>query len=189
MARKGQKTMNATEINESIRSLIDRAAPRVGPEGRGINASDRMALAMRFFDENGIYVPALQESAFDVQWDIVPVPAGFEVLVVAVSGSALEKNLNEEDDKHWNVLELFAVRDFLRNAISIYPPIARHVITTGPVEVVHRPEDRLARIHRLMAVMVTRFPLLVATDTIAQSEKVGTTKPDFLPQKKDPYGF
>ena len=156
--------MNAQEINQKIRDIKENQ----GTQG------DKMAEAIRFLEENGMPV-ILPETDFKVIWDIVPVPEGMQVLCVAVSGNSLERNLYEDPDKHWNVLELFAAKTELAKAVSITPSIARHVVLVGSGSIIHRPTDKLANQGRRMAVMTTPYPVFVATDTVEQSDMVGRT--------------
>jgi hypothetical protein len=168
--------MNAQEINQKIRDI---------KAGEGTHG-DKMAEAIRFLEENGIAV-VLPETAFKVYWDIIPVPETAQMICIAVSGNALERNLYEDHDKHWNVLELFATSEMMKEAGSIHPVIARHVVMTGPGEIIHRPGDLLAGQARRMAVMTTRYPVFGASDTVEQSDLIGRT-PTATRRERGAYG-
>jgi len=168
-----------TEIQQNqIVSMAEIAPAAVSERIRKIrienpSQSDFLAQAIKYIEDLGTPV-ILPESMFEVTWDVVPVPEGSSAIAVAVSGNSLVQNASLEGKSHWNVFELFHVRESLLDARDLLPSrpvdgnVVRHVITTGPVELVHRPDDLLRGNSRRMAVLVTRYPIIVAQDTDSQ---------------------
>lgn len=168
------ETDSAESVNKMIRDLMSRE----------MTQGDFLAESIKIIESALRTHVILPESVFDVTWDVLPVHQGATAIAVAVSGVALAENLNLHGKSHWKVFELFSVRDHLRYASDLVPRanrntdrnIIRHVVTTGPVELVHRPDDPLQGNERRMAVMVTRYPVIVALDTQKQRDLLGSDR-------------
>jgi len=123
----------------------------------------------------------------------IPQPALFETFervlpgrprVIAVSGTALNVNIDLKPEAVWPVVEVFEIGDdglietakpvILLDANGHEREVFRHVEILGPCRIIHMPKNPLGYNMRRTAVMQTEAPLRIHVDTAAQAAKNGT---------------